>query len=99
MMTLLNGNSLNNNRDTVELNSLNNHESMFIMTLVKGILNNKLLRKFLVVIGFLEITSSKPRKMRFEGGKPSTRKTENLVHLTYPHAECGIRKKSRLGHL
>ena len=43
--------------------------------------------------------SSKPRKMRFEGGKTSSRKTENLVHLTYPHAECGIRKKSRLGHL
>ena len=43
--------------------------------------------------------SSKPRKMRFEGSKTSSRKTENLVHLTYPHAECGIRKKSKLGHL
>ena len=48
---------------------------------------------------FPQRTSSKPRKMRFEGGKTSTRKTENLVHLTYPHAECGMRKKSRLGHL
>ena len=28
--------------------------------------------------------------MRFESGKTSTRKTENLAHLTYPHAECGI---------
>ena len=37
-------------------------------------------------------TSSKPRKMRFEGGKTSTRKTENLVHWTYPHAECGMQK-------
>ena len=44
-------------------------------------------------------TSSKPRKMRFESGKTSTRKTENLAHLTYPHTECGMRKKSRLGHL
>ena len=39
------------------------------------------------------------RKMRFESGKTSTRKTENLAHLTYPHAECGMRKKLRLGHL
>ena len=44
-------------------------------------------------------TSSKPRKMRFESSKTSTRKTENLAHLTYPHTECGMRKKSRLGHL
>ena len=36
-------------------------------------------------------TSSKPRKMRFESSKTSTRKTENLAHLTYPHAECGMR--------
>ena len=38
-----------------------------------------------------ETTSSKPRKMRFESGKTSTRKTENLAHLTYPHAESGMR--------
>ena len=36
-------------------------------------------------------TSSKPSKMRFENCKTSTRKTENLAHLTYPHAESGMR--------
>ena len=38
------------------------------------------------------LTSLKPRKMRFESGKTSTRKTENLAHLPYPHAENGMRK-------
>ena len=47
----------------------------------------------------MKSTSSKPRKMRFESCKTSTRKTENLAHLTYPYTECGMRKKSRLGHL
>ena len=36
-------------------------------------------------------TSSKPSKMRFENWKTSTRKTENFAHLTYPHAESGMR--------
>ena len=44
-------------------------------------------------------TSSKPSKMRFESCITSTRKTENLAHLTYLHAESGVRNKSQLGHL
>ena len=44
-------------------------------------------------------TSSKPSKMRFESCITSTRKTENLAHLTYLHAESGMRNKSKLGHL
>ena len=40
---------------------------------------------------FQVTTSSKPSKMRFENCKTSTRKTENLAHLTYPHAESGMR--------
>ena len=44
----------------------------------------------------LHIKSLKPSKMRFENGKTSTRKTENLAHMTYPNTECG---KNRGGHL
>ena len=49
-------------------------------------------QRFMQTFLFKDTTSSKPRKMRFESGKTSTRKTENLAHLTYPHAESGMRK-------
>ena len=39
------------------------------------------------------------RRCALKAGKTSTRKTENLAHLTYLHAESGMRNKSKLGHL
>ena len=39
------------------------------------------------------------RRCALEAGKTSTPKTENLKHLTYLHAESGMRNKSKLGHL
>ena len=39
------------------------------------------------------------RRCALKAGKTSTPKTENLAHLTYLHAESGMRNKSKLGHL
>ena len=39
------------------------------------------------------------RRCALKAGKTSARKTENLAHLTYLHAESGMRNKSKLGHL
>ena len=39
------------------------------------------------------------RRCALKAGKTSTRKTENLAHLTYLHTEGGIRYKSKLGQL
>ena len=39
------------------------------------------------------------RRCALKAGKTSTRKTKNLAHLTYLHAESGMRSKSKLGHL
>ena len=39
------------------------------------------------------------RRCALKAGKTSTQKTENLAHLTYLHAESGMRNKSKLGHL
>ena len=39
------------------------------------------------------------RRCALKAGKTSTRKTENLAHLADLHAESGMRKKSKLGHL
>ena len=39
------------------------------------------------------------RRCALKAGKTSTRKTENLAHLTYLHTEGGIRYNSKLGQL
>ena len=56
-------------------------------------------RRFVIVDAFKEFPLLKLRQARnlrrcaLKAGKTSTRKTENLAHLTYPHTESGMRKK------
>ena len=42
-------------------------------------------------VGLLVQQARNLRRCALKAGKTSTRKTENLAHLTYPHTESGMR--------